>query len=308
MSSKLHHFNIELASSIGVEKAIIMCNLEFWLDWSKANNRNVHEGYHWTFNSASAFASLFPYWTANKIQKTLKRMEDDGLIITGSFNKKGYDRTKWYTTSEYAIQPNGLMQSADSLNAISQMAEPIPNINPNINTNVITKDIALKETSAIDNYQDGFVIFYNAGLRKKDPKGTAAKFKALAKKMKADPIELAELLKTNIQARLASKEFGFDRLHPSTYLNKERWNDELDSTDNGFSAQAGKQTISERILHESGHGQTMQSESDTGLVGNGGAIRGTVGQGTRFVTIGSMDSRNEQARRIYDQDGFKSDS
>jgi len=124
-----HFFDIGDAKVYGVDQAIILGNMRFWLDHNKANKTNVHYGYYWTYNSAKAFAELFPYWSSNKLQKLLKKMEIDGVIITGEFNKKGYDRTKWYTMPAYAIQPNGVMYSADPLNASSQTAEPIPDIN-----------------------------------------------------------------------------------------------------------------------------------------------------------------------------------
>jgi hypothetical protein len=132
--SKVHCFDIDDAKQHGVDKAIILFNLRFWLDKNKANNSNAFDGYYWTYNSASALADLFPYWTANKIQKTLKQMADESLIIVGNYNKIGYDRKKWFTTSEYAIQPIGCIESAKTLNTFSQKAEPIADINTDITT------------------------------------------------------------------------------------------------------------------------------------------------------------------------------
>lgn len=125
-----HSFDINDAKKYGVDQAIVLKNMRFWLDHNKANKTNVHDGYYWTYNTAQAFAELFPYWTSNKIQKLLKKMESDGIIITGRYNKKQYDKTKWYTLPEYSLQPNGWKESADSLKGNSQTAEPIPDSKP----------------------------------------------------------------------------------------------------------------------------------------------------------------------------------
>lgn len=135
-----HSFEVADAIKYGVEPAIIIKNLRFWLAKNVANGRHQYDGHYWTYNSAKAFAELFPYWTSNKLQKLLKRMEDDGIILSGVYNERGYDRTKWYTLPEFAIdlveksrhaiQPNGGMEKAKRLNGSSQTAEPIPDVNP----------------------------------------------------------------------------------------------------------------------------------------------------------------------------------
>ena len=70
-----HAFNIEDAKQYGVDSAIILHNLRFWLDHNKANGSHINDGYVWTYNSARAFSELFPYWSSNKIQKLLKKLE-----------------------------------------------------------------------------------------------------------------------------------------------------------------------------------------------------------------------------------------
>lgn len=94
---KSHSFYVHDAEKHGVEKAVILYNLRFWLEKNQASNKNLHDGYYWTYNSAKAFAVLFPYYTARKIERLLRQMENDGLILSGNYNKAGYDRTKWYS-------------------------------------------------------------------------------------------------------------------------------------------------------------------------------------------------------------------
>ncbi len=75
---------------------------------------------------------------------------------------------------------------------------------------------------------DAFEVFYNAGLPKKDRKRAEDKFKKTAKRLKRDPMEFAEFLASDIGKRLAAEQQGFELLHPTTYLNNERWLDEIE--------------------------------------------------------------------------------
>lgn len=77
--------------------------------------------------------------------------------------------------------------------------------------------------------KEAFETFYSAGLPKKSRK-TAEKAFARVAKRQPDPLPFAEMLAANIQARLIAGELGFAQLHPSTYLNQERWLDEIDES------------------------------------------------------------------------------
>lgn len=139
----VHSFLIEDAEAYGVDAAVILYNIRYWLSHEYANlgkdKCKVFDGYVWTFNSAKAFAEQLTYFSSNKIQKILKKLENDGVIICGNFNKRGYDRTKWYTMPEYkvdsSIQPNDETQSANLNISFSQMAEPIPDYKQQIENN-----------------------------------------------------------------------------------------------------------------------------------------------------------------------------
>jgi len=129
-----HSFNTSEAEKHGVDAAIIIYNIRFWLNHNKANRTHINDGYVWTYNSARAFAELFPYWSSNKIQKTLRKLESEGVIITGNYNKAKYDKTKWYSLPEFFVGSKS-DPSAKRLNGSSQKAQPIPDIN----TDVINK-------------------------------------------------------------------------------------------------------------------------------------------------------------------------
>lgn len=124
-----HFFCVDEASRIGVEKAVILSNFRFWLEKNRANNKNIHDGYFWTYNSSKALAIIFPYWSPQKISRLIRDLESDGELISGNFNKVGYDRTKWYSMPEFSIVHVETFHCSDLNNGVFNNKQPIPDIN-----------------------------------------------------------------------------------------------------------------------------------------------------------------------------------
>lgn len=97
-------FSKELANAIGVEPAIILENIHYWIDHNAKNNKHVYDGHVWTYNSIAAFKEQFPFWSEKTIQRKLEYLEKEGYILTGNYNKSRYDRTKWYTLTDKSIK------------------------------------------------------------------------------------------------------------------------------------------------------------------------------------------------------------
>lgn len=97
---EFHSFNIKIAIDYGIEEAILINHIVFWIQKNVDNNKNFHSGHTWTFNTRKAFNKQFPYLTENKIRYTLDKLIEKGEIITGNFNKSTYDRTIWYALND----------------------------------------------------------------------------------------------------------------------------------------------------------------------------------------------------------------
>lgn len=108
-----HSFNIVIAKEYGILEAIILGHLEYWIQKNAANQKNYHDGFYWTYNSARAFTELFPYVSQRQIQTALKHLKELEIIQTGNFNKSSYDRTLWYafTKKGYSIMQKCKMES-----------------------------------------------------------------------------------------------------------------------------------------------------------------------------------------------------
>lgn len=99
-----HRFNIQFAKEFGIEEAVIIENLYYWIFKNVANERNKNEGRYWTYNSARAFSELFPYMTETKIYRVLSNLEEKNIIIKGKFNKDKYNRTNWFAFTDYGLK------------------------------------------------------------------------------------------------------------------------------------------------------------------------------------------------------------
>ena len=127
-----HHFNTEIALKYGIEEAIVINNLQFWILKNRANKKHFINDRTWTYNSYKAFSEIFPYWNEHKIKRILDSLVEQGILLRENFNKSGYDRTCWYAfKDENSFLQNYNIHIADLQNGSSENATPIPYINTN---------------------------------------------------------------------------------------------------------------------------------------------------------------------------------
>lgn len=113
-----HSFDVDIAVTYGVNEAIFIENIRFWIAKNKANKRHFYDGRYWTYNSMNAYAELFPYWTTNQVRRIIESLVSKGAIVSGNYNPNPYDRTHWYALNpqmDMANLPNGKGEKAKSL-------------------------------------------------------------------------------------------------------------------------------------------------------------------------------------------------
>jgi DnaD/phage-associated family protein len=82
-----------LAEKIGLNEAIILQQMNYWLQKSK----HEYEGKHWVYNTYEEWQEQFPFWSKSTIVRCITKLEKLGYLTTGNFNKSPIDKTKWYT-------------------------------------------------------------------------------------------------------------------------------------------------------------------------------------------------------------------
>ena len=164
-------FSIENAKKYGVDEAIFLENLLFWIKQNRANGRNFIDGYYWTYNSVTAFQELFPFWSKPQLRRIIDKLEKEKVIKAGEFNESSYDRTKWYTVINKEINSNyntnKKLKKKQTDKPISETRgdekdfSTITDINKtNVNNNVVVKPTS-DHKLIVDEYHELYKLRYN---------------------------------------------------------------------------------------------------------------------------------------------------
>ncbi|MBY8063562.1 helix-turn-helix domain-containing protein [Vibrio fluvialis] len=102
-----------------------------------------------------------------------------------------------------------------------------------------------------------FERFWKPYPRKNNKQGALKSFKAALKKQNLTASEFTEMLVSDVSERIKRKQFGFDKLHATTYLNNERWSDPHEEnqprvTESGYKPNS-IDAYNERLLAKYGH-------------------------------------------------------
>lgn len=91
----------ELAAVFGLNEAIVLQQLNYWLNSKTAKTVN---GRKWVYNSYNQWHDdNFPFWSLATVRRAIDSCEKKGLIITANYNKAGFDKTKWYSIDYDAV-------------------------------------------------------------------------------------------------------------------------------------------------------------------------------------------------------------
>ncbi len=83
-----------LATTIGLNEAIILQQIHYWLQKSL----NWHFEKPWVYNTYEEWKEQFPFWSVSTIKRTISNLENSDIVESRSdFNKMKIDKTKWYT-------------------------------------------------------------------------------------------------------------------------------------------------------------------------------------------------------------------
>ena len=131
-----YHFDVEHAKRWGVEEAIFLQNLIYWLRHNKANRKGQKDGHTWSYNTLEAFGELFPFWSVKQIRRIVASLVQQKVIIKGCYNDRAYDRTCWYALADesllelpaQSVCPNGQMDRPEQTDPAAQGDTPIPDI------------------------------------------------------------------------------------------------------------------------------------------------------------------------------------
>lgn len=99
-----------LAKLIGLNEAIVLQQIHYWLKHNEKDKQNFIDGHYWVYNTYEQWHEQFPFWSIMTIRRTMTKLENMGLLIAGNYNKAGFDKTKWYSINYNVL--NNLFSSS----------------------------------------------------------------------------------------------------------------------------------------------------------------------------------------------------
>lgn len=213
-----HSLNVQFAQKYGIEEAIIVHNFYFWLRKNIANEKHLHNGRYWAYNSNNAFTKLFPYINRTKIFRVLKHLEEEGILLKDCFNKDARDRTLWYAFSDSGIEILNFfgydMVDFKMANCIVQNETTIPD-NKHTDNNKEKEDKSSKKKGGnafniredLSYVTEEYADIWNEWLDYKDEikkqyktqRGAKSQYKSLVKYANNNPILANAIVKQSIE-------------------------------------------------------------------------------------------------------------
>ena len=222
-------FDETLAVKLGLEQAIIIQQVEYWIKVHERAGKNYRDDHYWVYNSIAEWQEQFPFWSKSTVKRILSDLREKEILITANYNKMKRDKTLWYRINYEALEKVKMDQSSEvkmtqweetKLNQSNEKSlplvqnDPMQEVNltppldqiepmgkgqndptiPNINYTKITTKITTPSFSNI------FIMLWNNNYRMKTGK---------------EPEEITEPLKNAIQAAI---EAG---------MTEQTWRDEL---------------------------------------------------------------------------------
>ncbi|MED5117125.1 hypothetical protein RH165_03155 [Priestia megaterium] len=129
-----------LAVKVGVNGALFLQQLHYWLEKSV----NVQDGYTWVYNTNQQWLQQFPFWSLSTIQRIISKLEKEGLIIKGKYNRSKFNNTVWYRIDYEQLEklmPSDEFEELEDVN-LTERASQIEAAEP------VTVTASLTETTA----------------------------------------------------------------------------------------------------------------------------------------------------------------
>jgi hypothetical protein len=163
MASYVHTINPQVASKIGESESILLNQLEYWIS-KCGRDINDLDG-KWIYNSYKKWSEQFTYWSTSKLRRTIKSLENLGLIKSTKVNSKKWNQTKWYSIDYHEY--NKLLEDrysnlSSSKNSSIENAISISNLPPSVD--VINSNLKTKQSSTIVRSQKNHQIIEDVKL------------------------------------------------------------------------------------------------------------------------------------------------
>lgn len=87
--------NPELAVRVGLNEAIVLQQLAYWLEETEAGIE--HEGRRWVYNTQEQWRLQFSFWSVDTVKRAFTSLQKQGLVLVKQLAKAKHDRTNYYS-------------------------------------------------------------------------------------------------------------------------------------------------------------------------------------------------------------------
>lgn len=99
----------ELASRIGLNEAIVLQQICYWLEDTTSGVE--YDGKRWVYNTIEEWTEQFPFWSEKTVKRALTSLKSRGLIYVEQLKKTQHDRTNYYAINH----ANPLLTDGDKM-------------------------------------------------------------------------------------------------------------------------------------------------------------------------------------------------
>jgi hypothetical protein len=97
-----HSFDTGLAQQYGINEALIINHLAFWITHNKTQGKNFIDGRTWSYQTYQSIADHFGYLNYEQVKYAVENLVLKGVLIKGNYNKSPIDKTSWFAFAHEA--------------------------------------------------------------------------------------------------------------------------------------------------------------------------------------------------------------
>lgn len=116
----------ELASRIGLNEAIVLQQICYWLEDTTSGVE--YDGKRWVYNTIDEWTNQFPFWSSDTVKRALTSLKKRDLIFVEQLKKTQHDRTNYYAINHAnpLLTDEGNLHSSKNANCNNRMGQPAP--------------------------------------------------------------------------------------------------------------------------------------------------------------------------------------
>lgn len=120
-----------LAKLIGLNEAIALQQLHYWIENPKTEGEVDEDGNKWIYNSYENWQKdNFPFWSVSTVRRVFQNLENGELVISAQLKAKQRDMTKYYRINHEMLdtmhQPNLNTSSGSKRADVNHYTETTP--------------------------------------------------------------------------------------------------------------------------------------------------------------------------------------